>query len=142
MPFVTLVGVNTGQKREITGDHQAPDVVRVSFRARLGHAGPQARQRLRKLVAELLRSCSLCGSDQKAVRTNGARIFPGPPASASAVVIFGARRVMRAPAAIAPQSTANAKFSRETFTMASMVDVAAPLSAGRSPDATATCVYA
>ena len=58
------------------------------------------------------------------------------------VVIFGEMRVMRAQAPIAPQSTANARFSRETFTIAPMVEVAPPLSLARDLNATATCVYA
>lgn len=57
-------------------------------------------------------------------------------------VIFGEMRVMRAQAPIAPQSTANAKFSRETFTMAPMVEVAQPLSLADGFYATATCIYA
>jgi hypothetical protein len=51
-------------------------------------------------------------------------------------------RVMRAQAPIAPQSTANARFSRETFTMAPMVEVAPPLSLAGGVNATATCFYA
>jgi hypothetical protein len=51
-------------------------------------------------------------------------------------------RVMRAQAPIAPQSAANARFSRETFTMAPMVEVAPPLSLAGGVNATATCVYA
>ena len=57
-------------------------------------------------------------------------------------VILGAMRVMRAQAPIAPQSTANARFSRETFTMAPMVEVAPPLSLPNGFYATATCIYA
>ena len=57
-------------------------------------------------------------------------------------VIFGEMRVMRAQAPIAPQITANARFSRETFTMAPMVEVAMPFSIATGLHATATCVYA
>ena len=49
---------------------------------------------------------------------------------------------MRAEALIAPQSTANARFSRDTCTMAPMVEVVPPLSLAIGLHATANWVYA
>ena len=82
------------------------------------------------------------GNGQNAVWTRLAIISLRPPPPAPVAVIFGERRVMRAEAPIAPQSTANARFSRDTCTMAPMVEVVPPLSLAIGLQATANWVYA
>jgi len=64
------------------------------------------------------------------------------PPSAPEAVNFGESRFKRAQQTIAHQSRAKATFSRITFTIAPMVELATPLSLADGLNATGTCVYA